>query len=124
MSAALLKNKRLNGLDCLCYKQDTPTGFFAERADSGSWLYVAGPDIDLRRQRAVDWTFVGNLKQPLFLFCGQRATELDISVNAVEHPLPCFAVPAIGGIFFRMAQPNCDGIERPALAPGIHGDSH
>ena len=72
----------------------------------------------------MDWTSIGDFNQPLLLFGRQLATELNVSVDAIEQSLLGVAVSAICRIFSRMAQRDGDSFERPTLSASIHRHGH
>src|SRR5262245_9359887 len=66
--------------------------------------HASGPDIDLGCQGSVDWARIRDLKQPPLLFGRQLATELNVSIDAIQQSLLCVAVAAILGILSRVVQ--------------------
>jgi hypothetical protein len=81
-------------------------------------------DIYLGLQGSVDWAFISDVKQPPLLFGRQWATELYVSIDAIEQSLLCVAVEAIRRMFSRMAKRDGDSFERPTLSASIHRYGH
>src|SRR5258708_27332794 len=77
------------------------------------------PNLDLRRQGAVDRALVGDLQQARPLAGIERAFEPDCPLDAVDHPVLALAGRAVGGVNPAMAEPDRDPVERQRLAPGI-----
>src|SRR5665213_1303017 len=82
------------------------------------------PDPDLGRERFVDGTLVRDLEEPRPLLLRQRSLELDVAIDAIEHPVLVLAVFAIRGVDLRVAQPHSDTLERPLLASGVERHCH
>ena len=60
-------------------------------------------------QCSVDWALIGDFKEPMFLFGCQRATDLNVSFDAIEQSLLFVAVAAIPCILSRVAKGDGDG---------------
>src|SRR5438093_5103468 len=84
----------------------------------------ARANVDLRPESPVHWAPAGDLEEPRPLLVGQRAGELDVPLDPVEHPLTGLAVFAVGGMDLRVSQPDRHGLERPALASCVERDRH
>jgi hypothetical protein len=59
-----------------------------------------------------------------FCSAGERATELNVSIDAIEQSLLCVAVAAIPRILSRVAERDGDSLERPTLSASVHGQRH
>ena len=62
-------------------------------------LYRA--NVHLRRQRAMNRTFIRDLQKPPALLRIERAAQRDGALDAVDHPFLGLAILAIGGGFWR-----------------------
>src|SRR5262249_40672480 len=82
------------------------------------------PDIDLRCQRAVDGTFVGDLEQAAALLGVERAAQRDRPLDAVEHAFLGLAVCTIGGVNPGMGELDRHPLERQRLALGVEPKRH
>src|SRR5262245_6353981 len=83
-----------------------------------------GLDLDLRGQRAVDGALAGDLEHAILLFVTQFAGDFHGAVDPVEQSGIRLALLAVGGVNLRMAESDRDRVERPALAPRVHGQRH
>src|SRR5712692_937144 len=81
-------------------------------------------DVDLGDEGAVHRAAVGDLEQPLPLLGAERAGQADLPLDAIEHALLRLALRAVLGVDLRLLQPHRDPLERPLLAPRVHGDRH
>ena len=68
------------------------------RRPSRCSLHGLRHDADLRRQRAVHRTFVGDLEQLLALFVVECALDRDLAVDLVEPAFPGFTLRAVLGV--------------------------
>jgi hypothetical protein len=84
----------------------------------------AGANVDFGDESAVDWAFLGNLKQLRALLWGQPPREFEVALDTVQHSFFAFAIGAVGGVNLAVAQPNGDCFERPALASRIQRNRH
>src|SRR5262249_16139494 len=82
------------------------------------------PDIDLRCQRAVDGTLVGDLKQAASLLGVERPAQRNGPFDAVEHAFFGLAVCAIGGVNSGMAEFDRHPLERQGLALSVEPNRH
>jgi len=87
-------------------------------------LHKVTPYIYVGRERSVDGALISELKQPALLFICERASELNVSVDAIEQSLLCVAVAAIPRMLSRVVQGDGDGVERPTFFAGVHGQRH
>src|SRR2546429_3831317 len=85
-------------------------------------LYRA--NVHLRRQRAMDRTFIRDLQQPPALLRIERAAQRDGALDAVDHPFLGLAILAIGGVDSPMAKLDRHPLERQRLALGIESKRH
>src|ERR1700730_7819330 len=82
------------------------------------------PNLHLRRQRAMDRTFVRDLQKPPALLRIERTAQRDGALDAVDHPFLGLAILAIGGVDSPMAKLDRHPLERQGLAPGIESKRH
>ena len=72
-------------------------------------LVKLSPYMYLRGQSSVDWALIGDFKEPMFLFGCQRATDLNVSFDAIEQSLLCVAIAAVRCMLSRVAKGDGDG---------------
>src|SRR5262249_7075394 len=81
-------------------------------------------DVDLRGQRTVHRTFVGDFHEPLALSRIKIAGERDGALDTVDHALLGLAVRAILGVDLAVAEVDHHPIERQRLALGVETKRH
>src|SRR5262249_6658000 len=77
------------------------------------------PNVHLRRQRAMDRTFVGDLQESPALLRIERAAQCDGPLDTVDHSFLGFAFLAIGGVDTGVAEFDRYPLERQRLALGV-----
>src|SRR5262249_25571496 len=85
-------------------------------------LYRA--DVHLRRQRAMDRTFVRDLQKPPALLRIEGAVERDGALDAIDLPFLGPATLTTGGVDSPVAKLDCPPLERQRLALGIESKRH
>ena len=68
--------------------------------------------------------FAGDFHQFVVLFCAQRARDLDLNVDPVQHALLRFAFLAILCVNTRVPQRNCNAFDRKLLPARVQADCH
>lgn len=58
--------------------------------------------------------------QPGLLLGRQRSSQVDVSLNSIQHDVLCFAIGAIGGVYLRVSQIDGNSLERPSFPPRVH----
>src|SRR5712664_1475258 len=70
-------------------------------------------------------TLVSYLHQLALLLRRERARELNLSIDSIEHGIvPDHAVEAVFGVNPRVSQADNDGLERPLFRSRIECDGH
>src|SRR3989441_10325568 len=82
------------------------------------------PDADLRGQGSVDWTPIRDLEELRALLVRECATQRDLALDPVQHPLFRLAVSAVLGVDSRMPKTHCHLAERPGFPSRIQRDRH
>src|SRR2546428_8216371 len=82
------------------------------------------PDADLRGQGPVDWTPIRDLEELRALLVRECATQRDLALDPVQHPLFRLAVSAVLGVDSRMPKTHCHLAERPGFPSRIQRDCH
>jgi len=67
---------------------------------------------------------VCNFEELGSLFVVQRACEVHVALDPIEHSFLSFALSAIGRVDLRVPQSDANLLERPAFAPSVHSDRH
>ena len=81
--------------------------------------FLARADIDLRRERPVHRTFVGDFQKPLARLSIKLALESDDAVDVIEHAFLGFAFGAVGGVDATVAEAHPCPQERKLFAVGV-----
>src|SRR5690349_13113890 len=81
-------------------------------------------DVDLRRQRAVYRTPIGDFQEPLAIIRRKIALQRDHALDAVEHALFGFAFGAVGGVDAAVTKAHADALERQSFMVGIEPQRH
>src|SRR5262249_10509720 len=84
----------------------------------------AGLDVDLGRERTMDWALVGDLQQARALLVAERARELHVALDEVQQALFRFAGLTVRSVDFRMSKSHSYRLERPLLASCVHRHGH
>src|SRR2546425_9417957 len=82
------------------------------------------PNVDLRRERPMNRTLVGDLEQPGALLLRKLAGDGDLALDPIEHALCGFTFGAVVGVNPRMAQANRHAADRPPFPSRIQRDRH
>src|SRR5260370_8697166 len=77
------------------------------------------PNLHLRRQRAMDRTFIRDLQEPPALLRIERAAQCDGAIDAVDHPFLGLAILAIAGVDSPMPHPDPPPLARHRLGFAI-----
>src|SRR5437773_1565498 len=81
-------------------------------------------DLDLRRERPVHRTHVGDLSEPPALLLGQPTGQHELALDLVELALLGLAVGAVRGVDPGVREAHGDAVERPALLSRIQRERH
>src|SRR2546427_11592158 len=82
------------------------------------------PNVDLRGERPMDRTLVGDLEQPGPLLLRKLAGDGDLALDPIEHALLGFTFGAVVGVDPRMTEANRHACERPPFPSRIQRDRH
>src|SRR5947208_11506064 len=82
------------------------------------------PNVDLRGERPMDRTLVGDLEQPDALLLRKLAGDRDLALDPIEHALCGFTFCAVVGVDPRMAQANRHAADWPPFPSRIQRDRH
>src|SRR2546426_4123403 len=82
------------------------------------------PNVDLRGERPMDRTLVGDLEQPAALRLRKLAGDRDLALDPIEHALCGFTFGAVVGVNPRMAQANRHTADRPPFPSRIRSEEH
>src|SRR5205823_3676325 len=87
-------------------------------------LHEPRPNIDLRRERPMDRTLVGDLERLESLLLGEVPIKGDLALDPIEHALPGLTLGAVFRVNPRVAQPHRHARERPLCPSRIQRDGH
>src|SRR5260370_8972291 len=82
------------------------------------------PNLHLRRQRAMDRTFIRDLQEPPALLRIELAAQCDGAIDAVDHPFLGLAILAIGGVDSPMADLDPHPLARQRPPPRVESKRH
>src|SRR2546423_14850713 len=105
----------LTALAALSLRMTQPSPF----ARPSSLRLFHRANVDLRCERAVHRTFVGDLEQPPPLLRVESAAQGDRPLDAVKHAVLGLAVCAVRGVDAGVIEPDRHPLERQRLALGI-----
>ena len=72
----------------------------------------------------MDRTLVRDVEKPRALLDVERAYELDVALDTVEHSDLCLAILTVSCMNFRVPQTHSDRFERPLFSPCVQSYCH
>src|SRR5690242_14567941 len=91
---------------------------------TGASSHQSGPNIDLRSERPMHRTLLGDLHCPGTLLVVERPVQSELAFDPIEQALFGLTFGTVLGVDARVAEPNGDAPDGPSFPSRIQRDGH